>query len=275
MKDLCYDLEKEYEELDNIVATLNSSQWQTVTPFYGWTVKDEISHLAYFDEACVLSATDKEAFKKHFDNMVEGINTIEALHKKVNYVGNNMSDEELLEWWRKERTALVAAYEKLDPKERLPWYGPTMSARASASARILEVWAHGQDIYDALGIIRKGTERLKHVAHIGFITFQWGFLNRGLEAPVEKVRLELTSPSGEIWTWGDSDAEGLITGDAFDFCLVTTQRRHVYDTGLHLSGRISEKWMEIAQSFAGPPDDGPAPGKRVVKEPDQEPCYSD
>ena len=274
MKNICYDLAKEYEELDSIVKNLSSREWQLVTPFYGWTIKDELSHIAYFDEAGVLSATDKEAFQKHFDTMVEGINTIEALHKRVNFVGNNKSDEELLEWWRKERTALVAAYEKSDPKTRLPWYGPTMSARASASARILEVWAHGQDIYDTLGIIRKGTDRLKHIAHIGFITFQWTFINRGLEPPIEKVRLELNSPNGELWTWGDSDAEGVITGEALDFCLVTTQRRNIQDTCLNLSGEIAEKWMEIAQSFAGPPDDGPTPGARSIEATDKEPCFT-
>ncbi len=275
MRNICYDLAKEYEELDNIVENLSSREWQLVSPFYGWTIKDEISHLAYFDEAGVLSATDKEAFQKHFNTMVEGIKTVEALHKRINFVGNNMSDEELLEWWRKDRKALIAAYEKLDPKIRLPWYGPTMSAKASASARILEVWAHGQDIYDTLGIVRKGTERLKHIAHIGFITFKWTFINRGLEPPVEKVRLELNSPGGELWEWGDSDADDVITGEAIDFCLVTTQRRHVSDTGLNLTGSIAEKWMEIAQSFAGPPDDGPAPGKRSVNMYEKEPCYSE
>jgi uncharacterized protein (TIGR03084 family) len=264
MKDTCRDLSLEYDALDAIVSGLDESEWNIITPFYGWTIKDEISHIAYFDEAAKLSATSQELFIKHMAKTLEGITDYDDVHKKVNAVGGNMSVPDLLSWWRKERTLLIEAYEKLDPKDRLPWYGPTMSARSSATARLMETWAHGQDIVDALKIKRPATERLKHIAHIGVTTFGWSFKNRGMEVPEGKVRVELTGPSGDLWTWGPEETNDIVRGPAEDFCLVVTQRRNLADTGIQAKGDIAKKWMQIAQAFAGPPENIPAPGERVV-----------
>lgn len=264
MKTTCRDLSLEYDALDAIVSGLDESEWNIITPFYGWTIKDEISHIAYFDEAAKLSATNQELFKKHMEKMLEGFTDFDDMHQKVNAVGGRMPVSELLSWWRKERTRLIRAYEKLDPKDRLPWYGPTMSARSSATARLMETWAHGQDIVDALKIKRPATERLKHIAHIGVTTFGWSFKNRGMEVPEEEVRVELTGPSGNLWTWGAEKTNEYVRGPAEDFCLVVTQRRNLADTNIQVKGDAAEKWMQIAQAFAGPPESRPAPGERVV-----------
>lgn len=264
MKNTCRDLSLEYDALDAIVSGLDESEWEITTPFYGWTIKDEISHIAYFDEAAKLSATSQELFSKHMQKMLEGFTDFDGMHKKVNAVGGELPVSDLLSWWRKERTLMIKAYEKLDPKDRLPWYGPTMSARSSATARLMEMWAHGQDIVDALKITRPATERLKHIAHIGVTTFGWSFKNRGMEVPEEKVRVELTGPSGDLWTWGTENTNELVRGPAEDFCLVVTQRRNLADTKIQVKGDAAEKWMGIAQAFAGPPENRPAPGERVV-----------
>jgi len=264
MKSTCRDLKLEYDALDAIVSGLKESEWNKITPFYGWTIQDEISHIAYFDEAAKLSATSEELFKKHMAKMLEGITDYDDVHKKVNAVGGSMSVPDLLSWWRKERALLIEAYQKRDPKDRLPWYGPTMSAKSSATARLMETWAHGQDVVDALKIKRPATERLKHIAHIGVTTFGWSFKNRGMEVPEKKVRVELTGPSGDLWTWGPEDAKDIIRGPAEDFCLVVTQRRNPTDTNILARGDVAEKWMKMAQAFAGPPENGPAPGERGV-----------
>ncbi|MBW1898520.1 MAG: TIGR03084 family protein [Deltaproteobacteria bacterium] len=264
MKNTCRDLSLEYDALDAIVSGLDESEWEIITPFYGWTIKDEISHIAYFDEAAKLSATSQELFGKQMEKMLEGFTDFDEMHKKVNAVGGKLPVSDLLSWWRKERTLLIKAYEKLDPKDRLPWYGPTMSARSSATARLMETWAHGQDIVDALKIKRPATERLKHIAHIGVTTFGWSFKNRGMEVPEEKVRVELTGPAGDLWTWGPEDANDIVRGPAQDFCLVVTQRRSLADTKIQIEGDTAEKWMQIAQAFAGPPENSPAQGERVV-----------
>lgn len=263
MKAICNDLSDEYQALDAIVSKLDTNGWQTITPFFGWTVKDEISHIAYFDKAAKLSATNADAFQDHYTTLIEGFTSYGELHNQINGIGGAMSDHDLLEWWRTERSELLEAYAKLDPKTRLPWYGPTMSARSSATARLMETWAHGQDIADALGIERELTDRLKHIAHIGVSTCSWSFVNLQLEAPESDIHVELESPSGKTWRWGSGDASESISGPAVDFCLVVTQRRHYLDTSLKIHGDSAQKWMEHAQAFAGPPEKGPVPGERV------------
>jgi len=263
MKAICKDLADEYAALDDIVKDLDDDQWNMQTPFFKWTIKNEISHLAYFDQAALLSATDAKAFTRDMEEMLEGFTDFTAMHKKVNAVGGNMTNADLLAWWRKARTQLVTGFESLKPDARVPWYGPTMSARSSATARIMETWAHGQDIADALKIARSGTNRLKHIAFLGVSTFKWSFKNRQMAVPEQPVRVAINSPSGELWAWGPEDADNVVSGSAQDFCLVVTQRRNPADTGLTIRGDIAGQWMKIAQAFAGPPEDAPAPGVRT------------
>jgi uncharacterized protein (TIGR03084 family) len=151
MRDICKDLADEQAAIDDIVKDLDEAGWQTVTPFYGWRIKDEISHIAYFDRAAFLAATDVKAFNKDVEKMLEGFTNFDDMHKKVNSVGGALSGAELLAWWRKERAQLIEAFLSVDPKTRLPWYGPPMAPKSSATARLMETWAHGQDIVDALG----------------------------------------------------------------------------------------------------------------------------
>ena len=262
MKSICKDLADEQASLDELVKDLDTDGWQMVTPFFNWTIKDEISHLAYFDKTACLSAIDPKAFAAEMEKIIQGITSFDDVFRKVNAIGNAMSDQDLLAWWREERAKLLTAFESLEADARVPWYGPTMSARSSATARIMETWAHGQDVADALKIERPGTDRLKHIAFLGVSTFKWSFKNRGLQVPDEAVRVVLTGPSGTLWDWGPEDAENRVSGSALDFCLVVTQRRNVADTGLTVRGDIAGQWTTIAQVFAGPPESPPAPGVR-------------
>lgn len=259
MKHICRDLNNEYEALDAIVTPFGKEQWNLITPFIDWSIKTEIAHIAYFDGTARLAATDAEAFSKHVEKVFQSEEAYYASQKKI----RAWSPAKVLRYWRQERKALVEALERLNPKDRLPWYGPTMSARSFATARIMETWAHGQDIADTLGIERAPTNRLRHIAHLGVRTFGWSHANRGLEVPSVPFRVELTSPSGELWTWGPKDAAQSVCGTPEDFCLVVVQRRHVDDTNLKVEGDIVRNWMLIAQAFAGPPAVGPEPGERV------------
>ena len=132
-----------------------------------------------------------------------------------------------------------------------------MGSKSFLTARLMEVWAHGQDILDTLSIERASTDRLRHIAQLGFITRKWAYINRGLPPNEEPIYVSLTSPTGEIWEFGSPEGRNTITGSALDFCLVVTQRRHMKDTGLTLSGDATVEWFSIAQAFAGPPTDGP------------------
>jgi uncharacterized protein (TIGR03084 family) len=169
-----------------------------------------------------------------------------------------MSPGELLAAWRTNRARLAAAASTLTDDARVIWYGPSMGAKSFLTARLMECWAHGQDIVDTVGAARPVTDRLRHIAQLGFITRGWSYANRGETPPDGSVRLELTSPSGETWTWGPDDADDVVRGAALDFCLVVTQRRHLDDTAL-TCGELGRHWLLRAQAFAGGPSDGPAP----------------
>ncbi len=257
MKEICTDLAKEYEELDTIVAALDESGWNVMTPAEGWTVKDQIRHLAYYDERAKLAVTEPEAFDQHLADITMDP---EGHRENLEKVGKELAVAELLNWWRQERRALLDALIPLGRKARLRWYGPPLSALSFATARLMETWAHGQDVADVLGIERVSTDRLRHIAHLGVATFGWSYTNRQMKIPDSPVRVEITSPSGELWTWGPEKAKDIVKGSAEDFCLVVVQRRNLADTQLVIKGATACQWMSIAQSYAGLPGAGRKPG---------------
>ena len=259
MKQICSDLKAEHEALEAILVDLDESKWMIMTPSPGWNIKDQICHLAYFDGRVALSVIDPEAFKKHLEEVMADMN---GFMEAMSNLGKDMSITEVMNWWRNERKKMLEAYATIGPKDRLAWYGPPMSALSSATARLMETWAHGQDVYDALKLKRVNADRLRNIAHLGVNTFGWSYINRGLEPPQTQVRVELTSPSGALWAWGPEEATDKIIGPAEDFCLVVAQRRNVDDTRLKISGDIALDWMLKAQCFAGPATDGPKAGER-------------
>ncbi|NKB99815.1 MAG: maleylpyruvate isomerase family mycothiol-dependent enzyme [Pseudomonadales bacterium] len=142
-----------------------------------------------------------------------------------------------------------------------------MKARMLATARQMETWAHGWEIYDLMGVARTHSDRLRNIAEIGVRTFGWAFKNRDLEVPEDIPYVELTSPSGAKWQWHDPSSVHTVSGDVVDFCQVVTQVRNVADTQLRVTGDNAIAWMRIAQCFAGPPEDPPPQGSRVRSQP--------
>ena len=258
------DLLAEYTELATLCASLDAQAWQQTTAFYGWTPWDEIAHLCYFDETALVSTQDPALFASEaLELRARGARGEEtSAIARARY--GALSGPALLATWRQHHQALVLALAALDPKARLPWYGPPMSARSFATARLMETWAHGQDIWDAARRRRPGSARLKHIAHLGVTTFGWTFVNRGLAAPPVAPYVALQAPDGSTWTWGDPVSDQRVSGTAEDFCLLITQRRHLDDTTLQYSAGPVATWLGMAQCFAGPPADGPAPGVRQV-----------
>jgi uncharacterized protein (TIGR03084 family) len=256
MTTICADLQDELATLDSIVSSLDESGWNTPTPAPEWMVRDQISHLGSTDRVATIAASEPERFQAEVmqhDRRERSARMLEA--------GRAMSGTELLQWWREGREAMIAVFVPLDPPARIPWFGPAMSAVSFATARLMETWAHGQDIVDALGVERVATERLRHVAHIGVRARPFSYRIHDREPPADEVRVELTSPAGALWTWGEETTQNRVRGSALDFCLVVTQRRHVADTTLQIEGAIAHEWLGIAQAFAGPPGEGRQPGQ--------------
>ncbi|MBW1835706.1 MAG: TIGR03084 family protein [Deltaproteobacteria bacterium] len=265
MKQICKDLDAQYQEFDDLVKGLDEPQWYRSTPFFEWTIFDQVAHIAFFDHEALLAIEDLDQFQERAKGLMEVIMSGGSLRAHTNPLLGSKEPEALLTLWRSIRSRLLHRLQRMAVKDRLSWYGPDMSARSFATARLMETWAHSQDVFDALGIKRVNREGLFHVAHIGVSTFGWSFVARNLQAPDIKPRVELSGPAGEQWEWGDPASKERVWGSAEDFCLAVTQRRNAADTGLKWQGEIVAKWLAIAQAFAGEPQDPPPPGVRVVR----------
>ncbi|MGE5289347.1 MAG: TIGR03084 family metal-binding protein [Micromonosporaceae bacterium] len=257
MRELVADLTAETRALVTILKPLDDASFDRPTPAAGWAIRDQVSHLAYFDEAAIAAASDPERFRAEAAGlMARGAGSTDEIARRY----HAMPPPELLAWFRDARARFVSVFGSLDAKTRLPWYGPDMSAASSVTARLMETWAHGQDVADALGVRREPTARLRHIAHLGVSTLGFAFALNGRPVPQRPVRVELTAPDGGTWAWGPEDAADVVAGTALDFCLVVTQRRNIADTALRATGPLAAEWMGIAQAFAGLPGPGRPPG---------------
>jgi uncharacterized protein (TIGR03084 family) len=250
------DLAAEGDRLEAIVAPLPEADWRRPTPAPGWDVATQVAHLAWTDEAALAAATDKQAW----DALVlEAIADPTGSVDRAALSGGAGPPAALLDRWRGGRKALAETLRGYPAGQRMPWYGPPMSATSMATARFMETWAHSLDVHQALGVEPEVSDRLRHIAYLGVRTRNFSYAARGETPPAEEFRVELVAPSGEIWAWGPDDAAQRVTGSAYDFCLLATQRIHRADTDLVATGPDADHWLDIAQAFAGPPGEGRTP----------------
>ena len=230
--------------------------WSTMTECVPWTVKDQLAHLAWNDNATVMALTDPERFLRAKPSTPEGI---QAMVDAVITDSHDRSGPDVAQWFCTERARLLEAVVGRDPRERMPWYGPEMSIASKLTARFMETWAHGYDITNALGVVRQPTDRVRHVVFLGLQALPNAYAAQGLEVPSAPVRVEVVGPSGALWSFGRAEAVNVIRGQAFDLAQVVTQRVHPADTKLRAEGPVAVQWLSIAQAFAGPPGHGRTP----------------
>ena len=250
------DLDAETTELRRVIEPLDDLGWGRPTPAPGWRVQEQVAHLAYFDEATTTAATDADQFQRELD---EAVRDPDGITERISRRSRTMQAADVFAWFDSARRTMIETMVSLDPSTRVPWYGPPMSVASSLTARIMETWAHGQDVYDALELTHPPTSALRQVSHIGVQTFANSFVTRGLDVPKVSVFVDLIGPDGSVWTWGDPTSDERVWGTAVDFALVVTQRRHLDDTALQRQGGIAEQWLTIAQAFAGPSGAGRMP----------------
>ena len=257
MHEICDDLTDEHRDLAALLDLAGDDGLDTPTPAEGWTIRDQVAHLWFFDIRARWSMTEPDRFATDLRRMMEAGGIDEAIVS-----GRAMAPAVLREAWSEESAGFVASARSADPSARVPWYGPAMSARSSASARLMETWAHGQDVADALGVERVATTRLRHVARLAVRARPFAYRVHRRELPATDVSVVLDAPDGSRWEWLAEGTDEVIRGSALDFCLVGVQRRHPDDTDLVAEGAAAREWLSIAQAFAGPPGAGRAPRGR-------------
>ncbi len=259
MDSICDDLSAEHDDLARLLTGLDDVSWDVATASPGWAVRDQVSHLWFFDQRAMLALVDETAFQADAQHLLRPGGNDPSVQP-----GRQMPAVALHEAWRRDGTALVDMARTIDPNARIPWYGPAMGARSFITARLMETWAHGQDVVDALGLERQPTARLRHVAHIGVRARPYAYLINDRPLPPVAPYLALTAPDGDVWEWGEPANQtvgGHIRGTALDFCLLVTQRRHLADTALEWSGDAAGEWLSFAQAFAGGPGEGRRAGQ--------------
>ncbi len=247
------DLLAESAELDRRVSELAESDWRRSTPAPGWTIAHQIAHLAWTDQVALLSIDHPDELRALGRRaFAEGPDYVDRAAAE----GAGQSPVALLTAWRDGRQRLAEALPAVPADRKLDWFGPPMSATSMATARLMETWAHGQDVADALGLVVEPTERLRHVARLAVRTRDFAYRLHDLAVPTTPFRIELTAPDGSSWEFGPEGAEQRVSGPADDFCLLAAQRRHPADTRVVAVGEDAQQWLRIIQVFAGPPGAG-------------------
>jgi uncharacterized protein (TIGR03084 family) len=250
------DLRAESDELDALVAPLAAMRWTEPTPAPGWTIAHQIGHLLWTDRVAFTAVTDEARFAELL---------AAAAANPTGFVDEGAEEmagrppAEILRDWRLTRARLHEALLAVPDGRKLPWFGPPMSAASMATARLMETWAHGLDVADTLGVKRPATTRLRSIAHLGVRTRDYAFVVNGLTPPTGPFLVELRAPDGSTWSWGPADASQRVTGSAEHFCFLVTQRRPLDALDIKAQGADAQRWLGIAQAFAGPP--GPGRGR--------------
>jgi uncharacterized protein (TIGR03084 family) len=247
------DLRAECDDLDALVAPLPPQRWADPTPALGWTIAHQIAHLFWTDQVSLTAITDEAGFEKVQETaQANPAGLVDEAAEEL----ATLAPAELLNNWRVTRGRLHEALLRVPDGRKLPWFGPPMSATSMATARLMETWAHGLDIADALGVKRPATERLRSIAHLGVRTRDYAFFINKLAPPTQPFLFELRGPGGNTWSWGPPDAAQRVTGSAEDFCFLVTQRRPLSALDITAQGPDAHRWLQIAQAFAGPPGPG-------------------
>jgi uncharacterized protein (TIGR03084 family) len=264
MLEQAIDFRDESESLYRLLASLSDDEFNAPTQFKQWTPNDVLGHLHTWNCAASLSLTDENDFPAFMKNVMRAFESSDMRGFERDWC-KGLSGKALLEAWWEFCVHVSKRFESAEPKARVKWVGPDMSVRSSITARLMETWAHGQSLYDLLGVQRQDSDRIKNIAILGVNTFGWAYKNRGLAIPDAVPLVRLTAPSGDTWEWNAEDTMDCIEGSATEFCQVVTQVRNVADTTLTVRGETAAQWMSIAQCFAGPPENPPAPGTRFAK----------
>lgn len=254
MQEILKDLIDEQETLDQFLTTLSEFQWDVPSPAEGWFLRDSVAHIAHIDDVAV------SVLKEDFSSLKEASELGADFNEKGLQKGRSLSPYQILCWWRASRAILVNELSKCDPKKRIPWFAMSMGTRAFATARLMETWAHGLDCFDSVKAESRDTDRLRHIAFLAYIARPFAYQINGFPPPKTPLRLELILPSGIPWVKGSEEAKDRIRGQCGEFCRVAVRRRNWLDMNLEIEGEEANRFIQIVQTYAGPP----GPGRKLI-----------
>lgn len=258
------DFRAESAALYQLLQETDAPRFAEPTQFKDWSINTVLQHLHFWNQMANYQLTDEARLTQTLAAIAKttgGMRAVEAAHFE------GLAGDALLQNWWQGVQATADVFATCDPKARLKWAGPDMSARSSITARLMETWAHGQEVYDHLGVVRVNEDRIQNIVVLGVNTYGWTYKTRGQTPPGPMPFLELIAPSGAVWTYGEETemATSRICGPAEAFCQVVTQTRNIADTSLELTGPVAADWMSKAQCFAGAAHAPPLPGTRGIK----------
>ena len=262
MKTLANDFREESLALHALVAPLDDGGLKQETAFKAWTIERVVQHLHVWNMAALMSLKGDGSFETYYAQLEDhrrGGGTMGSFEREWL---KGLSGRALVAAWRDVVAETAERFAQADASARVKWAGPDMSARSSITARLMETWAHGQEVYDVLGVVRKNGDRIRNIVVLGNNTYGWTFKVRGEAAQEPRPHLRLTAPSGEVWLYNEPSESELIEGLAEEFCQVVTQTRNIGDTALKVVGANARNWMAKAQCFAGDAEPPPPVGSR-------------
>jgi uncharacterized protein (TIGR03084 family) len=241
--DTIADLEAEEDRLEAILDSLDDAAWRCESGAPGWTVTDVVLHLAQSEGAVVATVTGDASRSPQ----LAGDGVDDAMDRLVR--AERADPDVVFARWRAVRREALDALRAADPKEPLFWVAAPLKPATLATTRLAEHWAHGLDITEPLGIDFPDTDRLRHVAWLGYGSLPYAFGLQGLEP--HPVFCELAGPDGSVWHYGPEDADSTISGSAGAFCRVGAQRLAPEESGLTTTGPYGAEVLGVLRNYAG------------------------
>jgi len=243
MREILADLVAEQQGLDQLLQRAPDRDWRKPTRARGWSVQDTISHLAWSEDYSLAALRGETQLLAE----VTGAG-IDGFNQRGVVAGKGKRPQEVIEWWRFSRAAVVDSLSRLKASGRVPWVSGDVSARTFATFRLMETWAHGLDIRTALDRQDEDTPRLRHVAWLGWATLPHSFRQAGEPYPAP-IRLELTGPGYARWVFGP-ETDQVIRGPAGEWCRLAVRRIDAAEAAnLSASGETAAAALRLVRAF--------------------------
>lgn len=242
MREILSDLVAEQQFLDQSLQRIPIKHWDRTTPAGKWTVRDTISHLADFAEVAADALIKGDRVKEW-----QTASDLDALRQRAVARGRQMRPQDVIEWWRGGRAKVIEPLSHMSEDDRVEWIQGTMSAKTFATFRLMETWAHGLDIYQALDIEVEDTARIRHVCWLGWKTLPYAFKEAGLD--YTPIRVEVIGPGYAKWVYGPDDTEDVIKGSASEWARIVVRRALPKKVRLKVTGDTAQRAIEVAQAY--------------------------